>query len=50
VALPPHQKFGGPEYEGPYVIAAVKDNGTLTIRKNAFFDNINIRQVKPYFD
>jgi len=50
VATPPHQKFGGPEYTGPYVITAVNDNGTVTIRKDAYFDTINMRQIKPYFE
>jgi len=50
VANPPHQKFGGPEYEGPYVITAVNDNGTVTIRKQTYFDTINMRQIKPYYE
>ena len=43
-------KYGGPEYEGPYVITDVYDNGTVRIRKNTFIDTINIRQIKPYKD
>ena len=45
-----HQKFGGPEYIGPYIITAVNENGTVTIRKNGFYDTVNIRQIKPYFE
>ena len=40
----------GPEYEGPYVITDVYDNGTVRIRKNTFIDTINIRQIEPYKD
>ena len=29
---PPHQKYGGSQYEGSYVILAVNDNSTLTIQ------------------
>ena len=43
-------KYGGPEYEGPYVITDVYDNGTVRIRKNTFIDTINIWQIKPYKD
>ena len=35
--------------EGPYQIAQVHVNGTLTIdRGNQVFDRINIRRLKPY--
>ena len=45
---PPHTKFGGPQFEGPYVITAVNDNGTVTIRKKLYTDVVNIRHIKPY--
>ena len=35
-------KYGSSEYEGPYVITDVYDNGTVRIRKKAFIDTINI--------
>ena len=50
VVNPPHQKFSGPEYEGPYIITAVNDNGTVTICKQKYFDKINIWQIKPYHE
>jgi transposase InsO family protein len=43
-------KYGGPQYEGPYAIVTVNDNGTVRIKRRAFYDTINIRNVKPYFD
>ncbi len=43
-------KYGGPQFEGPYPIAAVNDNGTVRIRKQKYFDVINIRNCKPYRD
>jgi transposase InsO family protein len=45
-----HTKYGGPEYEGPYVVTAINGNGTITIRKKAFHDTVNIRQIKPYHE
>ena len=45
---PPHTKFGGPQFEGLYVITAVNDNGTVTIRKKLYTDVVNIRHIKPY--
>jgi len=35
--------------EGPYVIAVVHSNGTLTIQKGPVTERINIRRVQPYF-
>ena len=50
LANPPHQKYGGPQYEGPYVILAVHDNGMLTIQKPNYSDVVNIRNIKPFLD
>ena len=47
---PPHQKYGGSQYEGSYVILAVYDNGTLTIQKLTYSDVINIRNVNPFLE
>jgi len=35
---------------GPYTVAAVHDNGTLTIRLGAVSERINIRHITPYFE
>ena len=43
-------KYGGPQYEGPYEIVAVNDNGTVRLKRRKFYDTLNIRNVKPYFD
>ena len=43
-------KYGGPEYTGPYVIAAVNDNGTVRIRKGTYYETVNIRNVKPFVE
>jgi RNase H-like domain found in reverse transcriptase/Reverse transcriptase (RNA-dependent DNA polymerase)/Integrase zinc binding domain len=43
-----HQKFGGPEYSGPYVILAVNDNGTVRLQRRYFAEPVNIRNIKPY--
>ena len=29
-------KYGGPEYEGPYVVTTVNDNGTVRIQPRKF--------------
>ena len=42
-------KYGGPEYEGPYAIAMVNDNGTVRIQRRKFYDVVNIRNIKPYY-
>lgn len=44
-----HQKYGGPEYEGPYVILAVNnDYGTVRLQKRRFVETVNILNIKPY--
>jgi hypothetical protein len=45
-----HTKYGGPEWNGPYRITEVYDNGTVRIRKDKFFETINIRNIKPYVE
>lgn len=42
-------KYGQPEYDGPYQILQIKDNGTVRVRKGAVTDTVNIRRIKPYF-
>ena len=42
-------KYGGPEYKGPYAITTVNDNGTVRIQRRKFYDVINIRNIKPYY-
>ena len=38
--------------EGPYLITRVKDNGTVTIRREvrggARYETLNIRRIRPY--
>jgi hypothetical protein len=38
------------EYEGPYPITQVNDNGTIRYQKGIVNDTINIRRIKPFFD
>jgi hypothetical protein len=42
-------KYGGPEYEGPYKIVTVNDNGTDVSKDKKFYVVVNVRNVKPYF-
>ena len=42
-------KYGGPEYEGPYAITTVNDNGTVRNQWRKFHDVVNIRNIKPYY-
>ena len=42
-------KYGGLEYEGPYTITMVNDNGTVRIQWHKFYDDVNIRNIKPYY-
>jgi ABC-type oligopeptide transport system substrate-binding subunit len=42
-------KYGGPEYEGPYKIVKVNDNGTVRIKRRKVYDIVNVRNIKPYF-
>ena len=52
VELSPNRKHGEPNYEGPYTVTAVNDNGTVQLRKDAtnggaVFQTWNIRQLMP---
>ena len=38
-------KYGSPEYEGPYAITTVNDNGTVRIQRRKFYDVVNIRNI-----
>ena len=42
-------KFCGPEYEGPYTnsISTVNVNGTVRVRKEKYYDVVNIRNINP---
>ena len=42
-------KYGGPEYEGPYAVTTVNENGTVRIQRRKFYDVVNIRNIKPYY-
>ena len=37
-------------YHGPYEIIQVHNNGTVTIKKGAVTERINIRQLQPFFE
>ena len=41
-------KFNQNAYLGPYVITAVKDNGTVRARIDRVTDSFNIRNLTPY--
>ena len=41
-------KYGENQYEGPYVIVRVNDNGTIKFRKKNVIDTYNIRNIYPY--
>ena len=41
-------KYGEDQYEGPYVIVKVYDNGTVRFKKNSILDVFNIHNVHPY--
>ncbi len=36
------------EYEGPYKLTAINDNGTIRFQKGILNDVVNIRQIKPF--
>ena len=42
-------KHGDREYDGPFTIIAVHDNGSVRIQKTRYSNVVNIRQVIPYF-
>ena len=37
------------EYEGPYAITQVNDNGTIRFQKGIGNDVVNIRRIKPFY-
>ena len=41
-------KHGEREYDGPYPITQVNNNGTIRIQKEQYSDVVNIRRVFPY--
>mgnify|MGYP000560201289 CR=1 FL=1 len=41
-------KYTRAPYEGPYIIAEVFTNGTVTIKKGPVLQRVNIRLIKPY--
>ena len=41
-------KFNQDAYLGPYVITAVRNNGTVRARKGRVTDTFNIRNLTPY--
>ena len=43
-------KYGEKEYDGPFTILAVHDNGTAQIQKPNYSDVVNIRLLKPYYE
>ena len=42
-------KYQGDLWDGPYVIALVNNNGTVSLNRGAYQETINIRRIKPYF-
>ena len=43
-------KHGDREYNGPFPILEVRNNGTLKVQKNRYTDTVNIRQVIQYHE
>ena len=43
-------KHGDREYDGPFKILEVRNNGTLRIQKKSYADTVNIRQVFPFHE
>ena len=41
-------KYGENQYEGPYVILQVNDNGTIKFRKKNVIETYNIRNIHPH--
>ena len=41
-------KYGENQYEGPYVILRVNDNGTVKFKKKNVIDTFNIRNIHLY--
>ena len=43
-------KYGEKEYNGPFTVLAVHDNGSAQIQKQNYSDVVNIRRLKPYYE
>ena len=43
-------KFQSNPWEGPFRIAAVKDNGYVRVDKGATIEPFNVRLLKPYIE
>jgi ribosomal protein L21E len=53
IRLDPSRKHGSPKYSGPHTLTVIKDNGTVTLRKDtndggAVHETWNIRNLEPY--
>ena len=38
------------EYEGPYTLTKINDNGTVRFQKGIVNDVVNIRCIKPFYE
>ncbi len=38
------------EYEGPYTLTKINDNGTVRFQKGIVNDVVNIRRIKPFYE
>ena len=43
-------KHGEKEYNGPFIVLAVHDNGSVKIQKRNYSDVVHIRQLTPYHE
>jgi len=44
-------KFGSPEWEGPYRIVTInKQNGTVRLQNGSVIQTYNIRKIKPFIE
>ena len=43
-------KYGEKEYDGPFTVLAVHDNGSAKIQKCNYSDVVHIRRLKPYYE
>ena len=42
-----NRKLGAPT-KGPYVITRINKNGTVVIKRNKYYETINIRRIRPF--
>ena len=51
IRMDPQRKHGSDKYSGPHTLTAIKDNGTVTLRKDAnggaVYETWNIRNLEP---